>query len=196
MDALNRRSTSNIFTERLRAMILNMLRRLISAAPGDDPVELLKTAAATYVPVNQAIATPEVEETVSQSRPSIDEVISAIQGSSWYKDQVIHRRTVPPKAAQTGQHYLHFEASLPYSLRFIGPVHFQTNFRCPFTNSQYKRCVFAPSLCYQRNTIRQKCRCFDQHRIWQKCDLPGTLSSFFHVGLASTRCYRFLYFSF
>lgn len=81
----------------------------MSAAPGDDPVELLKTAATTYVPVNLAIDAPELESTAPQLRPPIDEVISAIQNSPWYKDQVIHRRTVPPKAAQTGQVCLLFE---------------------------------------------------------------------------------------
>lgn len=83
-----------------------MFFRLLAATPaGDDPVNLLVTAGRTYVPANHSLpdtpkGTPEAEE-----RPSIEQVITETMSSIWYKDQIVYRRLINAKAAQTGNTY-------------------------------------------------------------------------------------------
>lgn len=60
-------------------------------------------AAKNFVPVNQEI--PRLYEdlkTIPSERPSIDQIISEIETSNWYIDQIVDRRTVEAKEAQTG----------------------------------------------------------------------------------------------
>lgn len=175
MGGLNRQSMSNILSGRFRAILLNTLCRLIFAASGDDPVELLKTAATTYVPVNHTITAPNAQETPSQYRPPINEVISTIQSSPWYKDQIIHRRTVPPKDAQTGRSGLSSlrSAFALFFSRFLESAYLAADLQRPFKATQHKHSVLPPNRCHQCHTIRQKRCCFDQHCIRQKCDISG-----------------------
>ncbi|KAF8964071.1 DEAD/H helicase [Flammula alnicola] len=81
------------------------VNELLSATPvGDDPVHLLVTAGQTYVPVNHTIFDSDEEPKMipnSNERPPVDQVISDIMASIWYKDQIVHRRIVEAKEAQT-----------------------------------------------------------------------------------------------
>ena len=66
---------------------------------------LLVTAAKNFVPVNIEIPCPyEDLKTIPQpsERPSIDQIISEIEKSNWYIDQIVDRRTVEAREAQTG----------------------------------------------------------------------------------------------
>lgn len=66
---------------------------------------LLVSAAKNFVPVNQEIpCLYEESNTIPQpsERPSIDQIISEIEISNWYIDQIVDRRTVEAKKAQTG----------------------------------------------------------------------------------------------
>jgi DEAD/DEAH box helicase domain-containing protein len=65
----------------------------------------LVAAATNFVPVNQEIpCLHEDLKTIPQpsERPSIDQVVSEIETSDWYTDQIVDRRTMGAKEAQTG----------------------------------------------------------------------------------------------
>lgn len=86
----------------------NYLYRLISATPpNDDPVNLLVNAGQTYVPVNTAISpssTIKCNPNVTSpgyERPSVDQIISNVTSSIWYKDQIVYQLSVEPRIAQT-----------------------------------------------------------------------------------------------
>ncbi|KDR81414.1 hypothetical protein GALMADRAFT_89308 [Galerina marginata CBS 339.88] len=72
--------------------------------PGEDPVNLLINAGHAYVPVN--LSAPLTDEakvpTALGERPSIDQIISNLMETIWYKDQIVHRRLVDAKTAVTG----------------------------------------------------------------------------------------------
>ncbi|KJA27331.1 hypothetical protein HYPSUDRAFT_131100, partial [Hypholoma sublateritium FD-334 SS-4] len=84
------------------------IEELISATPAnDDPVNLLVNAGQTFVPVNAAkssSSTIKSDPNITSSgyeRLSINQIISNISTSVWYKDQIVHRLSVEPKIAQT-----------------------------------------------------------------------------------------------
>lgn len=86
----------------------NYFYRLISATPvTDDPVNLLVNAGQTFVPVNAALpssstikSAPNVTS-LGYERPPINQIISNISSSIWYKDQIVHQLSVEPKVART-----------------------------------------------------------------------------------------------
>lgn len=103
---MNKPSTSKIVLS-LNTWSFNYYfeRLLIATPPDDDPVTLLVTAAKNFVPVNQTIpCLYEDLKTIPQpsERPSIDQIISEIETSSWYINQIVDRRTIEAKEAQTG----------------------------------------------------------------------------------------------
>ena len=66
---------------------------------------LLVAAATNFVPVNQEMPRPyDGLKTAPQpsERPSIDKVISEIETSHWYIDQIVDRRTIEAKEAEIG----------------------------------------------------------------------------------------------
>ncbi|KAF8810709.1 DEAD/H helicase [Phlegmacium glaucopus] len=78
---------------------------LIATPPEEDPVTLLVAAATNFVPANQEIPCLYKDlQTLPQpsERPTIDQVISEIERSNWYIDQIVDRRTIEAKEAQTG----------------------------------------------------------------------------------------------
>ncbi|KAF8163107.1 P-loop containing nucleoside triphosphate hydrolase protein, partial [Crassisporium funariophilum] len=77
---------------------------LTATSPGDDPVKLLMTAGQNHVPVNQSLAnTIEDSKDIppSNERSSIEQIVSEIKESIWYKDQIVDQRTVEAKEAKT-----------------------------------------------------------------------------------------------
>jgi hypothetical protein len=62
----------------------------------------LVAAATNFVPINREL--PEDLKTIPQpsERPAIDQVISEIETSNWYIDQIADRHTEEAKEAQTG----------------------------------------------------------------------------------------------
>ena len=71
----------------------------------EDPVQLLQAAARFHLPVNP---TEKDEENItmpvpeSRDRESINEIISSIESSKWYKGQITSRRTFEEKEPQIG----------------------------------------------------------------------------------------------
>jgi hypothetical protein len=66
---------------------------------------LLVAAAKNFVPVNHEMpCLYEDLKTIPQpsERPSIDQIISEIESSNWYVNQIVDRRTIEAKEAQTG----------------------------------------------------------------------------------------------
>ena len=82
--------------------------RLLAATPNkEDPVQLLILAGRNYIPVDHSL--PGQEEpsapasiTKPNERPPINDIIFELTSSLWYADQIVHRRTVAAKEAQTG----------------------------------------------------------------------------------------------
>lgn len=81
--------------------------RLLTATPtGDNPVDLLVNAGQIYVPLNPSVPVTDLaeDEKLAQNldeRPSVNEVIANFSASIWYKDQIVSRRTIQVKEAQT-----------------------------------------------------------------------------------------------
>lgn len=87
------------------AFLLIFERLLIATPPDDDPITLLVAAAKNFLPINQEMpCVYEDLKTIPQpsERPSIDGIISEIQTCNWYVDQIVDRRTIEAKEAQTG----------------------------------------------------------------------------------------------
>ncbi|KAH6918791.1 DEAD/H helicase [Coprinopsis sp. MPI-PUGE-AT-0042] len=95
--------------EACKEAINNFLLKLSS---DEDPVQLLKDAGRHFVPldpstpVGSGAATPNNSkpdvEPSSRTRLPIDEVLQEIHGESWYKDQILYRRTFDPQEARHG----------------------------------------------------------------------------------------------
>uniref|UniRef100_A0A8H7Y073 P-loop containing nucleoside triphosphate hydrolase protein n=2 Tax=Psilocybe cubensis TaxID=181762 RepID=A0A8H7Y073_PSICU len=85
-------------------MFMQMIpsRLIIASSRHDDPVNLLIAAGRSFVPVNHSVGDDKDLKEMPTLRPSINQVISDIMASPWYKDQIIYRRLVEAKAAQTG----------------------------------------------------------------------------------------------
>jgi DEAD/DEAH box helicase domain-containing protein len=62
----------------------------------------LIAAATNFVPVNQEMSCPLKTMPQPNERPPIDQVISEIETCNWYIDQIVDRRTIEAKEAQTG----------------------------------------------------------------------------------------------
>lgn len=106
---MNKPSTSKIVLSLLVDTwkpLIDIFKRLLIATPlGDDAITLLVAAATNFVPINREIPCPcEDLKTIPQpsGRPSIDQVISEIETSNWYIDQIVDRHTIEAKEAQNG----------------------------------------------------------------------------------------------
>lgn len=82
--------------------------RLISAASEiEDSVNLIITAGLTYVPVNTSKAPKKSNKSETTTpvpagqRASMDQIISKLSSSTWYKNQIVCHRSVKAKDAQT-----------------------------------------------------------------------------------------------
>ena len=82
-------------------------------------MNLLVNAGQTYVPVNTAISpssTIKCNPNVTSpgyERPSVDQIISNITSSIWYKDQIVYQLSVEPRIAQTcSSEWLHWNFPL------------------------------------------------------------------------------------
>ena len=77
---------------------------------GDDPVELLQTAAREHIPVNPdaakqenwSLPSPTVGIPSSTERDSIEEIIEEITVSEWYREQIVDRKVFEAKASRMG----------------------------------------------------------------------------------------------
>ncbi|KAF4615135.1 hypothetical protein D9613_002873 [Agrocybe pediades] len=88
---------------------LRAVNELLCATPaGEDPVNLLVTAGRSFVPINHSIPAEDVNDIkdamhpkTSGPRPPMNQIIHEISQSVWYQDQIVHRRFIDAKAAQT-----------------------------------------------------------------------------------------------
>jgi DEAD/DEAH box helicase domain-containing protein len=86
----------------------------------------LVAAAKKFVPVHQEIlCLYEDLKTIPQpsERPSIDQIISEIESSNWYIDQIVDRRTVEAKEARTGIVPKYQRATLIHLILLPGSLH-------------------------------------------------------------------------
>lgn len=78
-------------------------RLLIATPPGDDPTALLAAAAKNFVPISQETPCDDLKIVPQLSeRPTIYQVVSELETCNWYIDQIVDRRTIEAKEAQTG----------------------------------------------------------------------------------------------
>ncbi|KAF9567647.1 DEAD/H helicase [Agrocybe pediades] len=88
---------------------LRAVNELLCATPaGEHPVNLLVTAGRSFVPIDHSIPAEDVNDIkdamhpkTSGPRPPMNQIIHEISQSVWYQDQIVHRRFIDAKAAQT-----------------------------------------------------------------------------------------------
>ncbi|GLB35145.1 putative DNA replication factor CDT1 like [Lyophyllum shimeji] len=79
---------------------------IVSIPVTDDPVNILQTAAQAHVPVKPNVSTvksTEIKYTTvpdPSDRPTVDAIIAELKEQSWYKNQIIDRRTFEAREAQ------------------------------------------------------------------------------------------------
>ena len=80
--------------------------RLIEAAPdGEDPVQLLRSAARDHVPVDPRMPQPDAGPSTipaPETRPAISDILDELIQADWYSDQIVSRRVVEPREASVG----------------------------------------------------------------------------------------------
>lgn len=106
MNGLKRQYTSAYSAPRVytKFMAWTLSRLIVASSTEDDPANLLIAAGRNYVPIDHSVAldTKALEE-LPTTRPTIDQIVSDIMNSVWYKDQIIYRRLIDAKEAQTGR---------------------------------------------------------------------------------------------
>ncbi|KAL0566115.1 ATP-dependent 3'-5' DNA helicase, partial [Marasmius crinis-equi] len=101
--------------ERRNERYVRAVEELLSAtSPPDNPVILLQTAAREHIPVHPEVKTNPSSSTMFEDltnttipdpehRPSVDEVLDEMTKQTWYKDQIIERRSIEARAAKSGR---------------------------------------------------------------------------------------------
>ncbi|KII88939.1 hypothetical protein PLICRDRAFT_175191 [Plicaturopsis crispa FD-325 SS-3] len=81
---------------------------LLATPPDEDPVLLLQSAGRAHIPINPSSSSAFADPIMAivpepQNRPTIDAVIGEIMEQSWYKQQIVDRRTVDAKPGQIAE---------------------------------------------------------------------------------------------
>lgn len=166
--------------------------RLLLATPTDeDPVLLLQSAGRAHIPINpsakgssSAFADPIMAIVPEpQNRPTIDAVIGEIMDQSWYKQQIVDRRTVDAKPGQIGTYALTLSVSNIYlgllwfhslvCVSGIGHTALGEHQEGAVRLQEDHIAVHAPGRRYQRARSGKACYRLHEHRVWEKRHIPG-----------------------
>jgi DEAD/DEAH box helicase domain-containing protein len=110
MRLARKRLTSQLVYHLRELRLNNALSFLLNLSTDEDPVQLLKDAGRQFVPMDPSpplasgTPTPTKSEVKLSSmiRLPIDKILQEVQTESWYKDQVLYRRTFEPQLARHG----------------------------------------------------------------------------------------------
>lgn len=83
---------------------------LACKATGDDPCELIESAARKHIPVNPDLKDLNVGKpctTVipsSSERKSVAQILEDVKEQDWYVEQIVHHQTLEAKEGRKGMH--------------------------------------------------------------------------------------------